>query len=77
MARVRSVVVGSVSTSVHPTEVDCEVRRVSPVEGGVLLQLSTFGSADRVSEPKVSQTIQLDREAALVIHALIADTFGL
>lgn len=77
MARVRSVVVGSVSTTVHPTEVDCEVRRVNPPEGGVLLQLSTFGSADRLSEPKVSQTIQLDRDAALRIYALIAETFDL
>ncbi len=77
MARVRSVVVGSVSTTIHPTEVDCEVRRVNPVEGGVLLQLSTFGSAERLSEPKVSQTIQLDREAASRIYALIAETFDL
>lgn len=77
MARIKNIMVGSVSTTAHPTEVDCEVRRVVPVGGGVMLQLSTFGSANRVSEPKVSQTIQLDRDAALRLRALIDETFGL
>lgn len=76
MARIKSIKINSTVHSVHPTEVDCEVRRVAPATGGVLLQLSTFGSKDRQSEPKVSQTIQLDREAALRLRALIDETFG-
>ncbi|MBA4248687.1 MAG: hypothetical protein C0444_10395 [Microbacterium sp.] len=76
MARVRSVSVGSVSTRVHPTEVDCEVRKVDSGSDGLFIQLSTFGSANRASEPKVSQTIQLDREAAMRIRSLIEETFG-
>lgn len=77
MARIKSITVGAVSTVVHPTEVDCEVRKVAPTMGAVLLQLSTFGSADRLSEPKVSQTIQLDRATALRLRELIDETFGL
>lgn len=68
--------VGTPSAVVHPTEVDCEVRQVLTAGGQTYLQLSTFGSANRVSEPKVSQTIQIDREIALKLRQLIEETFG-
>lgn len=77
MARIKTITVGSPSSAVHPTEVDCEVRHVAGADGQRLLQLSTFGSAHRVSEPKVSQTIQLDRESALRLRDEIDTAFGL
>lgn len=76
MARIKKLTVGTPSAAVHPTEVDCEIRRVTGVDGETFLQLSTFGSATRVSEPKVSQTIQIDRDIARQIHRHIEDTFG-
>lgn len=69
--------VGATTAVIHPTEVDCEVRRVNAATGETLLQLSTFGSSSRASEPKVSQTIQIDRDMARQLRGLIDETFGL
>ncbi|MBZ5737523.1 hypothetical protein [Nocardioides mangrovi] len=62
---------------VHPTEVDCRWQVVHGAEGVTLFQLSTYGSDDRQSEPKVSQTIQLDREIAALLIARLRETFDL
>lgn len=77
VARVREIKpsVGG-SGGVHPTEVDCGWQVVTAAGGERLLQLSTYGSDKRASEPKVSQTLQLDREAALRLRAIIDQTFG-
>ncbi|MBB2944606.1 5-methylcytosine-specific restriction protein B [Actinoplanes lutulentus] len=48
---------------VHRTEVECGWQLVDR-RGETLLQLSTYGSEQRQSEKKVSQTIQLDRARA-------------
>lgn len=77
MARIKSIRVGATTAVVHPTEVDCEIRKVTAPGEGVLLQLSTFGSSQRKSQPKVSQTIQMDRDTALRLRELIDHTFGL
>jgi hypothetical protein len=76
MARIKKITTGATSTVVHPTEVDCEARRVSSSAGDTFLQLSTFGSVSRASGPKVSQTIQIDRSTALRLRELIDETFG-
>ena len=76
MARIKKITIGATSTVVHPTEVDCEVRRVSP-RVATRSCSCTFGSASRVSDPKVSQTIQIDRSTALRLRELIDETFGL
>jgi hypothetical protein len=60
VAIVRSVRTGPPSSSLHPTEVDLEVKRVTSPDGVALVQLTTFGSDHRLSDPKPSQTIQLD-----------------
>lgn len=58
----------------HPTEVDCEHRVV--VDGATrLLHLTTFGSDDRASKPKSSQSIQLDIDAARELVAIIESAF--
>jgi hypothetical protein len=75
MARVRSFLTTSLESNVHPTEVDCGYQTVTGVGGEVLLQLATFGSDERMSPPKVSQTLQLDREASAVLVDIIRTTF--
>ena len=47
----------------HRKKVECGWQIVKDSRGD-LLQLATFGSDDRQSEKKVSQTVQLDRTAA-------------
>lgn len=76
MAVIRKLENGPPTTRVHPSTTDAVVQVVRPVEGGALLQISTFGSDDRQSQPKVSQTIQLDAVAANALRALIDSTFG-
>lgn len=61
--------------NLHPTTVDAELREVRASGEGILLQLSTFGSADRQSRPKVSQTIQFDKEHALELRRAIDRLF--
>lgn len=76
MAIIRKFTSGPPTTRVHPSTTDAVVQVVRPVGGGVLLQVSTFGSDHRQSEPKVSQTIQLDASAAKALRVLIDSTFG-
>ena len=58
----------------HPTEVDCEYA-VIEVDGKPLLQLTTRGSADRSDPGTVSQTLQLDRNAATKLAKIINQAF--
>lgn len=76
MARIRAISTGTDTNSVHPTEVDCEVRKVVTPEGEVLMQISTFGSDQRISTPKVSQTIQFNRSQAIDLSHLIQGLFN-
>lgn len=62
--------------STGSTETDALVQIVQPAAGAALLQISTLGSDERQSEPKVSQMIQLNEEAALTLRAFIDRTFG-
>ncbi|PWU59465.1 hypothetical protein DLE60_16285 [Micromonospora globispora] len=59
---------------VHPTEVDCE-HAVIDDGSQRLLHLSTFGSDDRASERKSSQSMQLDVEAARQLLEIIEGAF--
>lgn len=62
------------TTRPHPTPVDCGYQAVNGPDG-TLLQLSTYGSDTRQSQPKVSQTIQVDRAAAVALLAILEETF--
>jgi hypothetical protein len=75
MARIRSVSVGSQSVSRHPSEVDCFYQVISTELGETLIHLTTFGSDDRQSEKKSSQSLQLDANAAAELIAVFHDTF--
>lgn len=77
MARIRSLSRSTADGRAHPTEVDCGWQVVRTPDGGTLLQLSTYGSDVRKSEPKVSQTVQLDRHVARQLIEVLQQTFGL
>jgi len=44
-------------------------------DGKRYLQLDTFGSNERVIPGKVSQSIQIDREGAVALKALLSHVF--
>ncbi len=74
MARLRSLKPGG--RKVRPRSlVDCEYQVVTTKTGERLLNLSTFGSDDRVSGPKTSQSIEIDEEMAAALVAVIRATF--
>jgi hypothetical protein len=46
-------------------------------DGRVILQIDTYGRKSRQEPGKQSQTIQLDREGAQALHAILQREFGL
>ncbi len=76
MARIRRIEEGTQSVSVHPTEVDCFYQLVTGDDGQTYLHLSTFGSDDRQSKPKSSQSIQLSQSVANELVAVIKKAFA-
>ena len=74
MARIRSFSPSGQRLSSHATEVDCEYAVIG--EGRTrLLHLTTFGSDNRASERKSSQSIQLDEERARELVDIIIKAF--
>jgi hypothetical protein len=58
----------------HRTSVECGWQVVRD-DRGRLLQLATFGSDDRASGKKVSQTVQLDEQAARDLLRILNEFF--
>ncbi|MGV9662289.1 Shedu immune nuclease family protein [Nocardia niigatensis] len=54
----------------------CEHQAIDAPDGTRLLHLSTFGSKDRVSDPKSSQSLQIDAAIAAEIVRVMRETFG-
>ena len=75
MARIRRIEKGTQTVSVHPSEVDCFYQVVVGEDGETYLHLSTFGSDDRQSKPKSSQSLQLSKSVANELVAVIQRTF--
>lgn len=75
MARIRELKQSDAGSRVHPTEVECGWQVLRDPSGGLLLQLSTYGSDTRESEPKVSQTLQIDRAVARQLVDIIENVF--
>lgn len=75
MAVVRSVSLNAPSTRRHPTEVDLEIRKVLTASGETFIQLTSFGSDVRISEPKPSQTLQFDLDGARALLEEVKRTF--
>ena len=59
---------------VHRTEVDCGWAFFT-IAGRTYLQLDTYGSQARAIPGKVSQTLQLDEDAARELKRLIIQAF--
>lgn len=74
MARVRLLLKGKQDVRPHPSEVDCFYQSIDVGGGEWLLHLTKFGSTERMSGPKGSQSIQLDRDAAAALVAVIRST---
>jgi 5-methylcytosine-specific restriction protein B len=74
MARIREFYQTTKASKAHPTEVECGYQIVGD-HGEVLLQLSTYGSDDRASEKKTSQTIQIDRQRATELVQILMQSF--
>ncbi|MET4430800.1 hypothetical protein ABIA65_004111 [Mycolicibacterium sp. 624] len=75
MARIRSIAQGQQTIRPHRSEVDCFYNVVQADDGALLLHLSTFGSDDRTSEPKSSQSIQVDEDNARQLVEILITTF--
>lgn len=78
MARIREIVPSTQNIRAHRIEdaVTCQYKVIDDENGETLLHLSTFGSQQRQSSPKSSQSIQLSRENAAELITIIAKTFG-
>lgn len=75
MARLRKLEKGTQNVRVHPTEVDCFHQVVTTTDGTRLLHLTTFGSDQRRSDPKSSQSLQIDEPTARELVAVIRAAF--
>jgi hypothetical protein len=58
----------------QPTRVEC-VWKAFDVAGSRILQLDTFGSAERKNPGKQSQTLQLNRRAAQTLMDILRQAF--
>ena len=76
MARIRKLELGTSQIRVHGSEVDATYQVVDAADGTKYFHLATYGSDDRKSSPKVSQTIQLDVEKAQLLVAALRSAFG-
>ncbi|WP_406311733.1 hypothetical protein OHA77_23875 [Streptosporangium sp. NBC_01639] len=74
MAMVREFFRATINTGQHSTEVDCGYQLIITKDGN-LLQLNTYGSDNRQSKKKTSQTLQLDQEHAAELLKIITDAF--
>ncbi|MFB7717398.1 Shedu immune nuclease family protein [Nocardia sp. NPDC056100] len=78
MARIRDLSPNKQRITAHSLDksVVCEHQAVEDADGAQLLHLSTFGSKDRVSHPKSSQSLQFDAKIAAQLTQVFRDTFG-
>jgi hypothetical protein len=75
MARVRSLSRGHQNVALHSSSVDCFHQVVTGPGNTVVLHLSTFGSDDRHSAPKSSQSLQIDEDIASGLLRVLSVTF--
>ncbi|MBB5911720.1 5-methylcytosine-specific restriction protein B [Nocardia transvalensis] len=78
MARILRIVPSS-QTRIRPHKLDqgvtCEYKVLETDDGETLVHLSTFGSNQRESDPKSSQSMQFDREHAAELIELLTKAF--
>lgn len=78
MARVERIERGDLDSGPHPSSVVCAAQLVDDTDGGVLVQLASFGSkaSESSSHRHVTQTYQFDREAAATLVSYFVRAFG-
>lgn len=77
MAILRSLAPTTQKVKAHSSWVDCEFAIVADSRGEALVHLSTFGSDDRMSHRKSSQSMQVDRVIAEQLVEMLTDVFHL
>ena len=78
MAFVRQIQVEwSARGGMHPTTVDARVKVIQTHGVDPLVQIDSFGSSDREFEGKLSQTLQLDRRAAIELVEILKRAYEL
>jgi hypothetical protein len=60
----------------QPTQVVGFVKVSDMPDGSPIVQIDTYGSAERAMPGKQSQTLQLGREAAEQLYRILRDTYG-
>ncbi len=76
MALIKSFSVVEPKGKRHPTQVDANIRVFGASDRAPIVQIDTFGSAERQMHGKQSQTIQLDERAARQLFVILRDTYG-
>lgn len=76
MARIARIELGTQDVRPHRTDVDCYIQTIASSTGETMVHLSTFGSVDRTSQPKSSQSMQFDRESAAQLISYFVAAFG-
>jgi hypothetical protein len=76
MAIIRKLSGETHSVKPHKTAVDATYQVILDANGNHLFHLSTYGSDDRASLPKVSQTFQVDEEMASALVSALYSAFG-
>ncbi|WP_067711146.1 McrB family protein [Nocardia yamanashiensis] len=78
MARIREIVPSTQNVRAHKMEdaVTCQYKVIDAPDGSTLVHLSTFGSEQRQSAPKSSQSMQLDRQNAAELIGILSEAFG-
>nr|WP_280271555.1 Shedu anti-phage system protein SduA domain-containing protein [Nocardia wallacei] len=78
MARILKILQNSQKIRAHKLNkgVECEYQVIEDGAGDTLLHLSTFGSQQRISNRKSSQSLQIDRTIARDLIEVFGDTFG-
>ncbi|MFE6920752.1 hypothetical protein ACFVAV_06870 [Nocardia sp. NPDC057663] len=79
MARISKVLPSVQRIRAHDPadQVECEWKVVEDADGTRLLHLSTFGSSNRASKRKSSQSIQFDARIAHELAGILVEAFGL
>ncbi|PZR87074.1 MAG: methionyl-tRNA formyltransferase [Stutzerimonas stutzeri] len=76
MARIEKLEIGPSDGSVHPSKVHARVKVFGGGADGPIVQIDTFGSANRDIPGKLSQTIQLDRTTGRELLAILQRAYG-
>ncbi|MCT9821119.1 hypothetical protein N3K63_12605 [Microbacterium sp. W1N] len=76
MARIVSVTAGHQDVRLHQSEVECFVQELRGLDDEKLLHISAFGSTQRQSRPKGSQSMQFDEAMAFALVEQFVAVFG-